>query len=233
MTRDSFIFYRSFYESAAELSPKDRAAFYEAIINYAFTGEEPETKGIVKAVFLIAKQSIDANNKKYEMGKKGGRPKKETNGFENKKPMVSKKENQRFSKTKSTETDTETDTETVTDTDTETGEVLCEGDVNPYRPNIDDVREYIAVKGFHFTAEEFMEYYDSVNWMVKQGVPLTNWMAKCPTFERNWKERQERLKNRGSSGSVQIPMPEYIRDQVEGKRTADDPEFAWLNQYDK
>lgn len=53
-----------------------------------------------------------------------------------------------------------------------------------YRPNIDDVKEFISVKNYHFTAEEFMNYYDSVGWM-QNGSPITNWQKKCPAFERN------------------------------------------------
>lgn len=85
---------------------------------------------------------------------------------------------------------------------------------NPFRPDINDVREYIAVKGFHFTAEEFMEYYDSVDWMASGGRPITNWMAKCPTFERNWKRDQERHQQRKGPATATIPVPDYIRDQT-------------------
>lgn len=88
---------------------------------------------------------------------------------------------------------------------------------NPFRPDIDDVREYIAVKGFHFTAEEFMDYYDSVNWMASGNRPITNWMAKCPTFERNWKREQERKqKNRKAE-----PVPEHIQEQLKQEKDID------------
>lgn len=91
---------------------------------------------------------------------------------------------------------------------------ISELERNPYRPNIDDVREYIAVKGYHFAAEDFMDYYDSVDWMAKQGVPVKNWMAKCSVFERNWKKDQERQKNRKGPATATIPVPDYIRDQT-------------------
>ena len=107
--------------------------------------------------------------------------------------------------------------------------IYLPGAANPYRPNIDDVREYIAAKGYHFAAEDFMNYYDSVDWMAKAGVPVTNWMAKCPTFEKNWKKDQEKNKGRGAP---KIPMPEYIKNQT---KTADDIDFDSLpfNEGDK
>lgn len=47
--------------------------FFEAIINYALDGVEPELNGIISGMFSLIKPNIDANNKKYENGKKGGR----------------------------------------------------------------------------------------------------------------------------------------------------------------
>lgn len=46
-----------------------------------------------------------------------------------------------------------------------------------FRPDIDDVRDYIALKGFHFSAEEFINYYDRFYWTGTGGKPIANWMA--------------------------------------------------------
>jgi len=90
-----------------------------------------------------------------------------------------------------------------------------------YRPNIDDVREFIAVKGYHFSAEEFMDYYDRFYWTGTGGKPIANWMACCPTFERNWKEKQERQQSRKGPATTKIPMPDYIRDQTREEKDID------------
>ena len=82
--RESAIFYRSFYE-AIKLQPKEiQADLYNALLEYTFTGELPESDNLmVQGFFILMKPQIDANNKKYEDGRKGGRPKKEkTSGFE-------------------------------------------------------------------------------------------------------------------------------------------------------
>lgn len=85
--RDSFIFYRSFFEAAKDLSIKDRAELFEAICEYSLNGTEPDlNQKRVKTVFKLIQPILEANNKKYEAGKKGaefgklgGRPpKKET-----------------------------------------------------------------------------------------------------------------------------------------------------------
>lgn len=72
--RDSFMFYRSFFESFTELSQKDRLKLFDALCNYALNDVEPELSGIPAAIFVLLKPQVDANNRKYENAKKGGRP---------------------------------------------------------------------------------------------------------------------------------------------------------------
>lgn len=80
--QDSFVFYRSFREAIAVMTLEDQLATFLAICDYALYGVEPKLSGIAFAVFTVAKPNIDANVSKREGGKKGGRPKKETYGFE-------------------------------------------------------------------------------------------------------------------------------------------------------
>lgn len=82
MERESFVFYRSFYEAISELSDEQKGVIFDAVCGYAFDKKLPEISGVEKAIFTLIKPQIDANNKKYENGlkgaehgKKGGRPK--------------------------------------------------------------------------------------------------------------------------------------------------------------
>lgn len=70
------VFYESWWEAAKCLSPADRSATVEAIVAYGCEGIEPKLSGASKAVFLMAKPLIDANEAKRKAGAKGGRPKK-------------------------------------------------------------------------------------------------------------------------------------------------------------
>lgn len=97
MENKAFLFYISFYEAIKELPEKDRLKLYEAIAEYGLFGElKKPLSGISKACFALIKPQIDANEKRRNGGKKGGRPKNEkpmvsdseTYGFENEKPMV-------------------------------------------------------------------------------------------------------------------------------------------------
>lgn len=69
MARDSFIFYRSFYEAIREVPAEAQLQIYKAISIYALEQEEIELSGIAKAIFSLVKPQLDANYKKYENGK--------------------------------------------------------------------------------------------------------------------------------------------------------------------
>ena len=69
MARDSFIFYRSFYEAIKEIPPEDQLQVYKAISIYALEQKEISLTGIARAIFSLVKPQLDANYKKYENGK--------------------------------------------------------------------------------------------------------------------------------------------------------------------
>ena len=69
MARDSFIFYRSFYEAIKEIPPEDQLQVYKAISIYALEQKEITLTGIARAIFSLVKPQLDANYKKYENGK--------------------------------------------------------------------------------------------------------------------------------------------------------------------
>ena len=70
MNRDSVVFYLSFYEAIKELPEMERLKAFEMVFDYAFKGIEPTDNGIALAIFKLVKPQIDANNKRYENGKK-------------------------------------------------------------------------------------------------------------------------------------------------------------------
>jgi hypothetical protein len=81
-TRDSYIFYRSFYEAIKELPNENQLEIYNAIAEYSLNFKEVELSGLSKTIFILIKPQIEANNKRFivgqkgaKHGKKGGRPK--------------------------------------------------------------------------------------------------------------------------------------------------------------
>lgn len=73
--RDSVLFYRSFWEAIRELDPEGQAKLLKAILEYGLDGIEPEINGVERALFCLMRPQIDANNRRYENGRGGGRPK--------------------------------------------------------------------------------------------------------------------------------------------------------------
>jgi len=86
-------------------------------------------------------------------------------------------------------------------------------------PTIEDVQAYIAEKGYHFTAEQFIAYYETLNWIPKGSKePMTNWRSACVTWESRQKER-------GSSDHPQFspkrPTQAGAPQSLEGNSTID------------
>ena len=77
MTRDAVVFYRSFAEAVKLLPVENQLDALWAIIEYGLDGKESED-GIASAICCMAKPQIDANNRRYENGKQGGRNKNQT-----------------------------------------------------------------------------------------------------------------------------------------------------------
>lgn len=68
MHRDSFIFYRSFFEAIQELPKEDKADVLDAICEKALNFKDINLSGIAKGFFTLIKPQIEANNRKYENG---------------------------------------------------------------------------------------------------------------------------------------------------------------------
>ena len=77
--RNSFVFYESWLEAIKNLPRDIQGDVLTAIIEYGLYGETTDNlKPITKAMLEIIKPQIDSNRKRYENGKRGGRPKIET-----------------------------------------------------------------------------------------------------------------------------------------------------------
>lgn len=74
------IMLESYKEAAQYLSPLERLAYYESLMDYSFFGKEPEgLSPMAMGLFIMAKPNIDSSTNRYaasvENGKKGGTPK--------------------------------------------------------------------------------------------------------------------------------------------------------------
>lgn len=107
--KKGFVFYRSFYEAISKVSSKEtKAEIFEAICELGLNDNVVDLDDSIGQIIMdLIKPQLQANNQKYEDGKKGGRPKKttgyeeektigfenkKTTGYENEKPKVKEKE---------------------------------------------------------------------------------------------------------------------------------------------
>lgn len=85
MERSNFTFYESFAAAARRIKKKnERCDFYDAVVNYALYGEEPDMESmpdIVAIAVELIKPNLDSSRRKAENGKQGGGA--EANGKQN------------------------------------------------------------------------------------------------------------------------------------------------------
>ena len=107
--KDSFVFYRSFYNAIKKVEDKNlKSDIFDAICELALNENEVNIENNIGCIIMdLIKPQIIANNERYTNGKKGGRPKKtigyeeknhrlsntKTIGYENKKPNVNENVN--------------------------------------------------------------------------------------------------------------------------------------------
>lgn len=104
--KDGFVFYASWWEAIKNLQREMQGDVLTAIIEYGLYGETTESpKPIASAMLAMVKPQIDANNQRYENGKKGGRPKANNNQTETKQKPNN---NQNITKQKPNNNQTET-----------------------------------------------------------------------------------------------------------------------------
>lgn len=175
--RDSVVFYRSFYEAIKELPDEQFAACVRAIMDYGLDGLEPSSSGIAKSIYLMAKPQIDANNRRYQNGTKGGRPRTNTEPSNNQTVIKQKP--------------SDNQTETKPEPKEKVKEKVKEKDNNKKTfspPAVGDVAEYCSQNGYKINAESFVDFYESKGWMVGKN-KMKDWKAAV----RNWarSQRQE------------------------------------------
>ena len=96
--RETSIFYKNHYETIKKLPHDKQILVFWAVFDYAFYGkitEFNEEDFACSIIFDLIKPQIDANNRKYQNGKLGGRPKNNQN-----ETKVKPKNNQKITKTK-------------------------------------------------------------------------------------------------------------------------------------
>ncbi len=80
------------------------------------------------------------------------------------------------------------------------------------RPTEQEVADYVAARGYQFSAAAFCAYYDSVGWVVGRGKPMKDWRGACRTWQQRRKEEQEAQQGRGAPPPPRDPS-KFVNDR--------------------
>ena len=72
--KNSFVFYESYWKAVAALPKKQQLPLLAAIITKSLYDEDSVLDGVSEGMFSLILPQIQANNRRYENGKKGGAP---------------------------------------------------------------------------------------------------------------------------------------------------------------
>jgi len=192
--KDSFVFYRSFYESTKGLPDESRLRIFDNICELALNDEDIDgLQGIEINIFTLIRPQIEANNQRYENGKKGGRPKKKTigyekektTGYENKKPNVNVNDNVNVN-------------------------IKKENIIKEKRfikPTIEEVESYCKERNNNVDPHRFINYYEANGWVQgKARKPIKDWKACIRTWEKTQEEN----------------LPEWFNQEIEKKKISEE-----------
>ena len=190
MCKDGFYFFTNYRNIAKDLPVELRAEFYEALMDYAIDGIEPEN-GIIKALITAIKPSLDKTEKR------GGNhnPTGQNQYKEVKVGQSEVKSGQNEVKVgQSGQTFNKQETRNIKQ------EILKEKDnlkvitkEKFVKPTLEEIKSYFAEKGYEDESERFYDFYSSKGWMVGKN-PMKDWRAAV----RNWCRGQQPIKPKQS-----------------------------------
>lgn len=197
--------YRSYLEELQSYSDAEVGRLIRALLTYLVEGTEVPLRKREQLFWHRMKLQHDRDAQYYnelrqiriENGKKGGRPKKKPDGFENeiskaKHPIEKEKEIE-----KEIEKEKEKDSLSLGGEERE----------NFSFPSLNDVLVYASENGLkHLDARHFMDYYEAVGWKCG-GKPMESWKAMARLWDKKAKD--------------EAPKAQTVQNQREGTRYGD------------
>lgn len=208
--RKAFVFYTNWYDDVAtSLSLEQQQEFLLLIVRYASHGEEPSerTTPIVRSMFGLIKNAIDADLKKYEQVCERRRKRQENNA--QKTPLKQPKpadapnlDNEDFRRdsvilnTQDSTPDTQDtalntqdstpDTQHPTLTEQKKGEGEAVAGTPMTAPTREEVENFWREHRYRSSAREFYAYYSERGWKNAHGEPLRRWVIAANFWEEKF-----------------------------------------------
>ena len=172
--KESFVFYRSYYEAILELPEDEQLKLFKAIVELGLNDNEIKLDGVLKVLFKLIKPNIKSSIARYkasvENGRKGGNPnfkKGQRNPYYPKKDNL--EDNQRDNLN---EDDNYNDNYNYNEDDNEDERELS----NITLPTLTNIITYGSSLGASKEyCENFYNHYESIGWINGNGLPIKNW----------------------------------------------------------
>ena len=204
--KSSFVLYTSQYESIKDLSDSQKAILLDSIFQYVITSEAPVIKDAeTRMAFKFIKGQIDFDFDKYESicakrrvyGKRGGEA--NASDVSKSKQLLTKQakasnvsKSKQLLTCKASEPDNDNDNDNDNDLQEPKGSmskkkknIIKKEKKEFIPPTIEEVQAYIKEKGYNFSAQAFIDYYEADGWHYGKGArrkKMSNWKQACASW---------------------------------------------------
>ena len=180
---DRFVFPKSFYESIKTFKPASREALYSAIFGFIFDDKETELKSVdLQRVWMLIYPILSKAKKiSTTMSRQSNENVERMSGETNENVKTISRVSS--FKEKDKEKDKEKEKKEEKRTPVGVGSASASPVVRFIKPTLDQVKEHIQEKGYHFDAESFYAFYESKGWKVGNQ-SMKSWQMACITWEK-------------------------------------------------
>lgn len=207
-TRDTFVFYKDWFEAIRGQPDETRLEVYDAIMLNALYNEDAHVSPIAQMALNFILPQLARDKEKYmsicerrkEYGRRGGLSK--SNDSQQKEAKAT---NSKLKVANATDNDTDNNTDNdkvyvndndLPDTEVSMSKKKSDKDTSLSKktfekPSLEEVATYVKEKGYHFDVQSFYEYYEADDWHYNRNSvrkKIKNWKRCCVTWENNWRQ---------------------------------------------
>jgi hypothetical protein len=191
-TRDSFIFYRSFFSATKHLNQVEKAQLFEAICSYALDGNLIDLQGMSQGMFELIKPQLDANRKRFENGcvkKQKGSKKEAKNKQKRSKEEANVNVNHNVNVNEECKSELINENSNLMENHNIENnfkgvEIEAVKNKKFKKPTIQEIKNYCLERKNNVDANKFFNYYEANGWKVGKN-SMKDWQACVRTWEGN------------------------------------------------
>ena len=190
MSRDSFVLYTAIAEIVERLSDIQKGQLFQAILDFERDKEINISDHIVEIAFIPIKQSLIANNEKWEKTIKA-RSEAGKRSAEIRKQKTTNLTNVDFVQTKvnkNEQTPTKSTVYEYVNVNVNDNEVIGKKRKRFIPPTLEEVKKYCIERNNSVDPQRFIDFYSSKGWMVGKN-KMKDWKASVRTWERERKDQ--------------------------------------------